>query len=97
MAADITNEGNRLIDTWMLARESVKRAKSQLIREECNLTNSQNALARWMMPEDAQPGEQIAIWNGDSLIQVLVPERNGVTWHDATVTIRLRGRSLSGG
>ena len=89
-----TPEGQRLIEAWLHAGERVRQAQSERNSAECNLANAQNALVRWMLPDDAKTGEQIAVWHGDSLIQVTVPERNGSTWNDAKVTVRKRGRSL---
>lgn len=91
---ELTSEGHRLVEDWLHANERLKRAESEVNSARCEVANTQNALARWLMPADAKTGEQIAVWHGDSLIQVTVPEKNGLTWTDAKVTVRKRGRNL---
>jgi hypothetical protein len=46
------------------------------------------ALAKWMLPEDVKEGEKIAVWFGDSLIQV----EYGYEHTDPVVTVRARGK-----
>jgi hypothetical protein len=88
---ELTSEGTRLVKAWLGAQDEVERAKSRLRSAECDLANTQKALAKWMLPEDAKPGEKIAVWYVDSLIQVEVPLQGHMT---IPVTIRKRGRSL---
>lgn len=88
VASDLTAEGRRLVDCWINTQRGLERAKAALNRAECDLQNAQNALARWMLPEDARTGEKIAIWHGDSLIQVEVIGLGS----DPCVTLRLRGK-----
>lgn len=95
MSDKLTMEGERLVRDWLAATERARMAKSELSRAECEVTNTQDALARWMIPGDAQTGEKIAVWYGDSLIQVNVPEKNGITFSNVEVVIRKRGRSLA--
>ena len=83
-----TDKGKRLINSWVAAQDRLVRAKSEVNGAECDVSNTRNALARWMLPEDVKPGEKIAIWYGDSLIQV---EHVGPNY-DAIVTVRTRGR-----
>jgi hypothetical protein len=45
-----------------------------------------------MLPEDAKPGEKIAVWHLDALVQVEVA---GEMNCDHGVTIRKRGREFS--
>lgn len=91
MTDELTSEGERLVKAWLDAKQEVDRTKSHLNRAECDVTNTQNALAKWMLPEDAKPGEKIAVWYGDSLIQVEVPLQSHMT---APITIRKRGKRL---
>lgn len=96
MATDkLTSDGERLVKAWLGAQEQLATAKSMLNRSECDLANSQNALAKWMLPADAKPGEKIAVWHGDALIQVQVPAE-GSDRRDPVVTIRSRGKATSG-
>lgn len=87
--ADVLPEGERLIKQWLSATERLERAKSEKNSAECDVVNAQNALAKWLLPDDAKPGEKIAVWFGDSLIQAEVPQEIG---RDAKVTIRTRGK-----
>jgi len=84
-----TGEGKRLIERWEQAKKGLEYAKSQVNSAECELANATNALAKWMLPEDAAPGEKICVWHLDALIQV---EASKDGMHDAIVTIRKRGR-----
>jgi hypothetical protein len=85
-----TRDGEHFIKAWLGACESEKLAKGELNRAECNTHNTRSDLAKWMVPGDAKPGEKIAIWYGDSLIQVEVAHPG----KDHSVTIRTRGRAL---
>lgn len=85
-----TSEGERLVKNWLSEQEHLERCKSDLNRAQCDLANAKNALAKWILPNDAKKGEKIAIWYGDSLIQVEVENE----FHDTTITVRVRGRHL---
>lgn len=87
-----STEGTRLIERWEQAQKSLERAKSMVNSAECELANATNELAKWMLPDDVQPGEKICVWHLDSLIQVEA-RKDGT--HDAVVTIRTRGRDYA--
>lgn len=87
----VVPEGERLVKAWLSETEMLERARGEVRRRECDLANSANALAKWMLPDDAKPGEKIAIWYGDSLIQV---EKHAEMGRDPVITIRKRGRKL---
>lgn len=87
----VTSEGEQKILRWLRAKEAQEQAERELNRRQCDTSNSKNDLAKWMVPGDAKPGEKIAIWYGDSLIQVEVNNPG----HDHIVTVRSRGRSLN--
>lgn len=91
---EVTSDGERLIKAWLGAQESVQRAKSNLNGAECDLSNTQEALAKWLIPEDAKPGEKFSVWFGDSLIQVEIPSPGDHSTRKK-VTVRKRGRSIS--
>lgn len=88
---DLTKDGERLVQAWVRAQEEVESCKRHLNSAQTDLINSQNALGRWLLPDDAKPGEKIAVWHGDNLIQAEAPETpfNG---HDIKVTVRKRGK-----
>lgn len=88
MSDKATPEGQRLIEAWIRALDAVARAKVALGQAEAALDFSAAKLAEWMLPDDVAVGEKIALWHGDSLIQVEVT--NG----DPVITIRTRGRSV---
>lgn len=93
MAQDeASTEGARRIERWEQAKKSLERAKSAVNSAECELANATNDLAKWMLPEDAKPGEKIGVWHLDSLIQV---EASKDGMHDAVITIRKRGRDYA--
>jgi hypothetical protein len=89
--ADVTSEGDRLIKSWLLALSKVKRVETELCSARFILKSTEADLAKWLMPDDVQPGEKIAVWYGDSLIQVeVIHEKLG----GPSVTIRKRGHKL---
>lgn len=93
MAGDITREGERLVKAWLSAQSEAVRCKARLNSAECAEINAHDALAKWLLPDDAKSGEKIAVWEGDSLIQVELLEAGFPP--KAKVTIRSRGKSLS--
>jgi hypothetical protein len=94
---DVTADGSRLISEWLRAQESVERIRESLSSANSSLRHSEEQLAKWLIPEDAKPGEKIAVWFGDSLIQA---EVGGVVSGDGPVramsatrvTVRKRGK-----
>lgn len=94
MTDDVAStEGTRLIKRWEEAKRDVERAKSRVNSAECDLLNATNDLAKWMLPEDAKPGEKICVWHIDALIQVEVG--NNAPPGDHQITIRKRGREYA--
>jgi len=91
--SDVTNEGKRLIDAWVSATQALETAKSRVNSASCDVSNTTRALAKWLLPDDAKFGEKIAVWHGDSLIQVeLVNDHR-----EHIITVRTRGkRGLTG-
>ena len=84
-----TRDGKDFIDSWKAAQEELRRCKLALSRAECEVSNSTNALGKWMMPADATTEEKICVWYGDSLIQV-----TKVAMNTYTVTVRKRGKAF---
>ena len=84
-----TSDGKGFIDRWKDAQEELRRCKSALNSAECEVSNSTNALGKWMMPDDAATEEKICVWYGDSLIQVTKTAQN-----DYAVTVRKRGKAF---
>lgn len=98
----LTREGENLVRNWLTSQEHVRQQRSALNSAECDEANCHSALAKWLIPEDAKPGEKIAVWFGDSLIQVEVggvPQgetHNGFAQAltSTKVTIRKRGKEF---
>ncbi len=90
MTGEVTREGKTLIENWQRAVQYRDRAVNDLSRTNKTLAECESRLADWMLPEDVDVGEKIAIWYGDSLIQVEVrePAPNRLV----RITIRLRGK-----
>lgn len=66
------------------------RLRRNVIQAGIDLAKATDLLAKWLLPGDAKPGEKIAVWYGDSLVQVEAP-------HDGqkpTITVRTRGKSM---
>lgn len=89
---ELTSEGTGLVKNWLAAQERLRTAKVEVGYAERDINESQRALAKWLLPADAVPGEKISVWHGDSLIQVEVPLQTHML---PTVTVRKRGRSIS--
>ncbi|HXJ66866.1 MAG TPA: hypothetical protein VNN79_24175 [Actinomycetota bacterium] len=85
----VTSEGKRAIDEWQNAIKMVDQARSRLRNAEGALETTEERLAKWMLPEDATVGEKIAVWHGDSLIQVEVLGLNPLK---TKISIRTRGK-----
>lgn len=97
--SEITSEGIRAISSWMHCNERVTRVRSQLSDALRNLAEAEKNLAEWMLPSDAKPGEKIALWFGDSLIQVEFggvvsgdPNEGAQSVSSTKVTVRSRGK-----
>lgn len=75
---NITQEGLELVRSWLRARALAKRAQDEYFRCNTECADAEKALAKWMAPPVIKPksGEKLAIWCGDSLIQL---EVGGVT------------------
>lgn len=98
-----TAEGNRLISSWLRCQSHVAQCREALGRAQIDAATTEQALIAWMIPDviRATPGEKIAIWAGDSLIQV---EVGGVeSGGDALIkdrsstraTVRYRGKHFN--
>ena len=48
MTDEANSEGKRLIEAWTAAQKRLDRAKSEVGSAECDVTNTRNALAKWM-------------------------------------------------
>lgn len=100
--SDVIPEGQRLIDDWLACTREIQLCRSALSTAECAERNAHNALAKWLTPCDTKPGEKIAVWHDDLLIQVELeaePEyQNDGAVRQAPpkprVTIRTRGKRL---
>jgi hypothetical protein len=96
---DVVSEGVQLINRFRSAQQGVQESKRALNSAECELSNAERALAKWLMPSDMKPGEKIAVWHSDWLFQVELKPREAatdggtiVTDYEPVVTIRTRGK-----
>ena len=87
----ILPEGERLIDIWQSAQQSLEYAKQRLSKTECELSNATRELGKFLLPSDASAGERYCVWFGDSLISAEIVDVHG----KIVVEIRKRGKSLS--
>jgi len=100
--SELTSEGMRLVADYLGSIQSVQQAKDRLGSAECDLSNTERALAKWLMPSDMKPGEKIGVWLGDSLFQVELEERKSypvgegepMVSHEPKVTVRYRGKEF---
>ena len=65
----ISSEGVDLIKRWESARKNVQELRRQLQSAECELSNSENALGKCMVPDvpDTED-EQFNVWVGNGLL-----------------------------
>jgi hypothetical protein len=96
---DVTSEGNRLISQWLRCIDDHRRKQQAMWDAQKDVNESEAALIKWLAPPHAKPGEKIAVWFGDSLIQVEmgydVPptQDDGIGTRVPTrVTVRSRGK-----
>lgn len=87
----VTQEGKTLISNWLNALERKRRAGVELTHANAELDGAEQLLGAWIAPPaiKPKPGEVIAIWFGDSLVQCVVGAQG---YH--TVEMRFRGVEL---
>src|SRR4051812_18586802 len=65
----ISSEGAKLLATWHLCGEALRRAERDFNRARCEMANATEALGKWMVPAASEHvGEQLNIWVGDGLL-----------------------------
>ncbi len=84
--SDVTRQGHDLIQAWVNAEEQMSAAYKRAHQAKALRDAARDALANWLLPEDAKEGEKIAVWNGASLIQIEVAKPHPI------ITVRQRGR-----
>ena len=73
---NVTEKTNGLVQRWINSRKAVERLKRELNSVECELSNAQNELGKWLVP-DGQKEENFNIWFGSGIIQaVRLPNGN---------------------
>jgi hypothetical protein len=80
------------IKRWADAEATLIRHKKQVSASEVELTNANNDLGKFLMPDDAKDGEVFSIWYGDSLITV---QKDGGPRLDYKITVRQRGKAIA--
>lgn len=89
--SDVTRIGSEKIERWLRAIKHLADLDREKNRASCELGNAEQALGKWLVPEDAKAGEVFCVWFGDSLIQATVGQ-HGLS--DIKVAVRKRGKSL---
>lgn len=89
-AMEVTSDGKELIKRWLDAKSLLHRAEAEVSRRIADDKEAKQLLAKWLLPDDAQPGEKIAVWFGDSLIQVTKGYQN----YPHEVAVRTRGHKF---
>jgi len=80
--------GRRLIDAWHDATQRLENSQRAITAAKNELAEATRKLGAWLLPEDAKPGEKIAVWDGDWLIQAEVAPLGAPPY----ITVRKRGR-----
>lgn len=68
-----TREGTDLVVRWERATEALERARSAKNSAECEASNAETALGKWLLPKDAQPGEVFMVAYGSRWLVVEAP------------------------
>jgi aminopeptidase C len=66
--SDLTIKTERLVDAWKHWSDKVEKAKSVLEQTIIEADIAETELARWLIPEDADPGEQFNVWHGSTIL-----------------------------
>ena len=91
--SSVVSVGEEKITAWIRAARRIDDLKKDLSRAQCDCSNAESALGKWLAPETAERGESFCVWYGDSLIRVRVGQ-GGLSNGDLTVDVRQRGKSL---
>lgn len=67
----VTKDGEAKIKRWKFATEHIADLKRRLNMAECELHNSKEELAKWLLPDDAKASETFCVWYGDSLLAAI--------------------------
>jgi hypothetical protein len=93
---DVTSEGQRLIANWLRAKQEEERTSRELSARERDTRDAARALAAWLLPDDAKPGEKIAVWWEDNLFQATkAPAPVGEQAFTDEVIVRKRGKRFN--
>ena len=77
------------IEAWEKAKEESQQADRRFQSALANLRKAADVLIKWILPDDAQDGEKIAVWYGAQLIQVTAVWDDACKdWHKSTITTR---------
>lgn len=87
-----SRQGRELIRAYQDAVERKSRAERELNAASCSKRNAINALAKWMLPADAKPGERFCVWDRDKhdvecLFEVTAPSHEAA---EPQVALRYR-------
>lgn len=102
MLGQVTREGDDLVKRFLSAQKDVESARRTMNSAECELSNAERALAKWLAPSDLKPDEKIGVWVGDSLLLVEMVKRESYAVggdnvshidYDYKVTVRTRGKN----
>lgn len=85
---EVTRKGGDLIKAWLKSRQEMVRCQRALAVAQCAEAQAEDALARWILPEDAVVNEKICVWYGDSLISAHIA-------HDGKKMVSLWTRGIS--
>ena len=84
---DVTRDGDDKIKRWKRAALEVENLKSRLNKAECESSNAETDLAKWLLPDDAMTHERFCVWYGDSLLAARTEHGQ------CFVSLRTRGKS----
>jgi hypothetical protein len=68
----VTKKTFDLVEAFERSLKRVEQLRREITSAECQLSNDQTALAKWLIPKNAKVGEQFNVWYGNRIICVVV-------------------------
>lgn len=77
--SEVTVKTEELLREWLSANHRVRTARRELNSAECAALNATNNLGRWLVPPDANEGEEFNLWFGSGVLRAKRTGQNDYT------------------
>lgn len=71
METNVTTETAQKVRRWINAQKNFNRAEQEKSRAATELSNAQNELGKFLVPDPSEKGEVFNIWFGSGIIQAV--------------------------